>query len=657
MKKLLLSILFLTAFVFITKPASAQYVLNAADKQYKLFNYINAIDLYEQAYYKKNTLYAAEQLGKCYRLVNDYKQAESWYAIAAGMPETSADNVLQYAKALQQNMKYSEAKEQYQKYATVNKQISNKQVTSAQQKLWELSCDSALLWIKKPVAISIENKKNLNSSQSDWGAHLYQNSVVFASDRGQAGEDKESAHRPFLKFDGSKKPNRNVYGWTGNRYLRLFIEDKNQDSVRILPVNAGTEYHIGPASFTADGNEMYFTLTKIPKKPVYGKDGIATLNLEIYSCKKDSTGKWGDPVAFKYNKAEAYSNGDPFISADGNSLYFVSSMPNGMGGTDIYVSRKTQAGDWGTPENLKELNTEGNERTPVLDQAGNFFFSSDGRIGMGGLDIFVAKFSNGKNTDPVNLHYPINSSQDDFAYIQGNDQTGYLSSNRTDGIGSDDIYTFLPKKVIALWLVGKVMDAHSKQPLANAIVTLKKINGQKLKVETDSTGNYKFNLDQASDYNVRGDKTGYRSDDSSLTTRDLTVSTEIKRDLYLEQIIINKPIRIDNIYYDFDKSNIRPDAATELDKLVKIMLDNPTIWIELGSHTDSRGNDQYNQWLSQSRANSAVQYIIDRGINKNRITAKGYGESMLLNKCSNGVKCSEADHQLNRRTEFKITKF
>ena len=142
-----------------------------------------------------------------------------------------------------------------------------------------------------------------------------------------------------------------------------------------------------------------------------------------------------------------------------------------------------------------------------------------------------------------------------------------------------------------------------------------------------------------------------------MTTRDLTVSTEIKRDLYLEQIIINKPIRIDNIYYDFDKSNIRPDAAIELDKLVKIMHDNPTIWIELSSHTDSRGNDQYNQWLSQSRANSAVQYIIDRGINKNRITAKGYGESMLLNKCSNGVKCSEADHQLNRRTEFKITKF
>ncbi|MFW0718343.1 OmpA family protein [Pedobacter sp. N23S346] len=652
MKKLLLSLLFLTALILMTKPASAQYVLNAADKQYKLFNYINAIDLYEQAYKKKNTLYAAEQLGKCYRFINDYKQTESWYAIAAGMPETSVDNVLQYAKALQQNMKYTEAKEQYQKYASTNKQVTNIQL-----KLWEVSCDSALLWMKKPVAITLDNKKKLNTPQSDWGAHLYQNSVVFASDRGGAIEDKQDAHRSFLKFDGSKKPDRNIYGWTGNRYLRLFIEDKNKDSVSNLPVNAGTEYHIGPASFTADGNEMYFTLTKIPKKPVYGKDGIVTLNLEIYSCKKDSTGMWTVPTPFKYNKAEAYSNGDPFISADGNCLYFVSSMLNGMGGTDIYMSRKTKAGDWDTPENLKGLNTEGNERTPVLDQEYNFFFSSDGRIGMGGLDIFTAKILNGKIAEPVNLHYPINSSQDDFAYIKSNDQTGYLSSNRTDGIGSDDIYSFVPKQVIAFWLVGKALDRNSKKPLAHAIVTLKKINGQALKVETDETGDFKFNLDQASDYNLTGDKTGYRGDVSSLTTHNLNVSSEIKRDLYLEQIIIDKPIRIENIYYDFDKSNIRPDAAIELDKLVKIMHDNSTIWIELGSHTDSRGNDQYNQWLSQSRANSAVQYIIDRGINKNRIIAKGYGESMLLNQCSNGVKCSEADHQLNRRTEFKITKF
>jgi len=201
-----------------------------------------------------------------------------------------------------------------------------------------------------------------------------------------------------------------------------------------------------------------------------------------------------------------------------------------------------------------------------------------------------------------------------------------------------------------------VFDKKSNLPLVNAIVSLLKVNGQTLKVQTDETGKFKFNLDKESDYNLTGEKTNYRSDLTTVTTNNLTASTEIKKDLYLEKIELDKAIKLENIYYDFDRSNIRPDAAVALDKLVKILKDNPTIWIELGSHTDSRGNDQYNQWLSQSRANSAVQYIIDRGINKNRITAKGYGETMLLNKCANGIKCSEAEHQLNRRTEFKITK-
>lgn len=183
-----------------------------------------------------------------------------------------------------------------------------------------------------------------------------------------------------------------------------------------------------------------------------------------------------------------------------------------------------------------------------------------------------------------------------------------------------------------------------------------KTGGGQLKVQTEANGRYKFNLDKASDYSLTGEKTNFRSDGANVSTQHLLVSTALKQDLQLEPIVINKAIRIENIYYDFDKSNIRPDAAIELDKLVKIMQDNPTIWIELGSHTDSRGNDQYNQWLSQSRANSAVQYIIDRGISKNRITAKGYGESQLTNKCANGIACSVAEHQANRRTEFKIVK-
>lgn len=652
MGKNIYRLIFVIAILFANQTmVRAQYSLLEADKEYELYNFNKAIDLYELAYKKKPSLHAAERLAQAYSYQNDYKQAESWYAIAAAMPNTNPDNVLHYAKALQQNSKYAEAKEQYQKYIGLNKAIDAKQ-----QALWMLSCDSAGFWMKNPTTVTITNEKILNAPQSDWGAAVYGNSVVFSSDRGNSSGHKVSGNRPFLKFDGAKKPDRTVYGWTGNHYLKLYMKDKNQDSVFSFNLNANTDYHVGPASFSKDGNEVFFTLSKIPKKPVYVKGKMATVNVEIYSSKKDAEGKWGGPIPFKYNKVDDFSVGDPFITADGNTLYFVSNMPNGLGGTDIYLCKRTDGGDWELPVNLKEINTKGNERTPILDNGKDLYFSTDGRVGLGGLDIFKVQLLDGKFAEPKNLGYPTNSPQDDFAYLKTSPLTGYFASNRPGGLGSDDIYSFEEQQILTLKLIGSVFDRKNNRPLANAIVTLSKINGQTLKVQTDETGNFRFNLEKESDYNLTGEKSNYRADVASLTTINLTASTEIKRDLFLEKIELEKAIKLENIYYDFDKSNIRPDAAVELDKLVKIMKDNPTIWIELGSHTDSRGNDQYNQWLSQRRANSAVQYIIDHGIGKNRITAKGYGESKLLNSCSNGVKCPESAHQLNRRTEFKITK-
>lgn len=652
MKKSIYKFIIITVVFFASQTQlMAQYVLLEADQQYELYNFKKAIDLYEQAYQKKPTLHAAERLAQAYSYQNNYKQAESWYAIAIGMPSSSPENVLQYAKALQQNSKYTEAKEQYKKYIELNKTIDAKQ-----QNLWILSCDSARYWMNNPTKVVINNEKRLNTPQSDWGATLYEQNIVFSSDRGDIATDKTSGNKPFLKFDGAKKPDPVIYGWTGNHYLRLYQKNKDQDDVLPFDLNANTAYHVGPASFTGDGNEVFFTLTKIPKKPVYIKGKLATVNIEIYSSKKDTQGKWTIPVPFKYNKVDEYSVGDPFISADGKQLYFVSNMPNGFGGTDIYVSQRTDDGDWSLPRNLKEVNTQGNERTPILDADNSFYFSTDGRVGMGGLDIFKAQLLNGKIAEPKNLGYPTNSPQDDFAYFKTSPLTGYFSSNRADGLGNDDIYSFTVQQILSFKLSGRVFDKKSHQPLINAIVSLAGNNGQILKVQTDETGNFKFDLVQDSDYQLTAEKTNYRADVATFATNNLKASAEIKKDLYLEKIELEKAIKLENIYYDFDQSNIRPDAAIELDKLVKIMKDNPTIWIELGSHTDSRGNDQYNQWLSQRRANAAVQYIIDRGIDKNRITAKGYGEKMLLNRCANGVKCSVEEHQLNRRTAFKITK-
>ncbi|WP_343524762.1 OmpA family protein [Pedobacter sp.] len=631
--------------------ASAQYVLKDADKQYELFNYSKAIDLYEQAYKKKATLHTAERLASAYNLVYNYKQAESWYAIAAKMPGSGPENILAYAKALQHNSKYSEAKVQYLDYID-----KNKNVTEKQRAVWLASCDSALKWIRNPKKIELINQKALNSAQSDWGAVNYQGGVVLTSDRSDIDLNTRES-KPFLKFDGTKEPDKKVYGWTGNGYLKLYIKPSPNDSLQLFPVKTGTRYHVGSASFTADGKTMYFTLTRITDELERLKKQPTTVNVEIFSSTKGANGVWGEPVSFTYNNVNQYSVGDPFISADGNSLYFASNMPGGLGGTDIYVCLKTDGGAWGKPINLKEVNTEGNERSPVFDEKDNFYFSSDGRVGMGGLDVYRALKEKGKIGQIENMGYPFNSPHDDFGFSL-NEKGGivYLSSNREGGLGSDDIYTIDQNMILAFKLEGRVVDKGSSQPVAGALVTLAKVNGMALKTETDENGNYAFNLAKESEYHVSAEKTNYRSDVKSLTTIGLTTSAVLTQNLQLEAIVIDKAIKLENIYYDFDKWNIRPDAAAELDKLVKIMIDNPTIWIELGSHTDSRGKDSYNLKLSQKRAESAVEYIISRGVDKNRITAKGYGETKVLNQCTNGVNCTEEEYQLNRRTEFKIVK-
>jgi peptidoglycan-associated lipoprotein len=646
MKQSLLNLLItFLLLIALHNPVKAQYVLTEADAQFELFNYTKAIDLYEQAYKKKESLHAAERLAACYKYQSNYKQTESWFAIAMGMKDSPAENTLNYAMALQSNSKYEEARAAYQNYAALDKTVTEKQ-----KNLWISSCDSAIKWMKSPGSYNVKNERLLNSSQSDWGAAKYNDQITYASDRGHKYAGAQDKARPFLKFDGAKVPDKDLYGWTGNGYLSLYI-NHGSDSSSLFPLKSETVYHVGPATFSADGKEVYFTRTRIPGKPDY-KGNLATVNVEIYSSRMDETSKtWSAPVAFKYNNVNEWSVGDPYLTADGKRLYFVSNMPGGKGGTDIYACVKDADGNWLIPVNLTEINTAGNERSPSFDGGNNFYFSSDGYPGMGGLDIFKSQISGKAFLKPLNLGYPINSPQDDFAYAAFSDSLAYLSSNRLEGMGSDDIYSIARQILLALKLEGQVFNKKDGLPLSSALVTLKGKNNTLLKVQTDDKGFYSFKLDRNINYDLTAEKTGFRSSDTSFVT-----AVSLVKDFYLSPIELNKPIKLENIYYDFDKSNIRADAAIELDKLVKIMKDNPTIWIELGSHTDSRGDDQYNQWLSQSRANSAVQYIIERGIEKNRISAKGYGESRLLNRCANGVKCTEKEHQLNRRTEFTIVK-
>lgn len=651
MKKKLQKICFAACCILaLSGSVNAQYILKAADQQFELFNYAKAIDLYEQAFRKKESLHTAEHLAMAYAVINNYKQAESWYAIAAKMPGSKPENLLGYAKALQGNSKYREAKMQYKAYIETSKDIPK-----IQANVWLASCDSAIKWMKQPKQIEITNHKALNSQQSDWGSAEYNGATVFTSDR-TTFSSRLPGQSPFLKFDGTRMPDQKIYGWTGNGYLKLYIQASSTDSLKLFPLQTGASYHIGSASFTTDGNTMYFTMTKIPESLNRRNNKLSTVNVSIYSSVKDAGGHWGAPVAFDYNAINEYSVGDPFISGDGTSLYFSSNKPGGKGGTDIYVCLKNDAGKWGSPINLEQINTAGNERSPVIAAGSSLYFASDGHVGMGGLDVFRALKNSTGTWQVENLGYPFNSPQDDFAFSL-DEKTGmaHLSSNRSNGMGSDDIYLLDLKSVRAVELTGKVYDRINKQPVAGALVTLTKINGGSSKVETDDQGEYKFSLSAKSAYTVSAEATSFRTDAVNLGTV-YSDKMQAVQDLYLEPIELEKEIRLENIYYDFKKWNVRADAAIELDALVKVMKDNPTIWIEIDSHTDSRGHDGFNLRLSQRRAESAVEYIISKGIDKNRIEAKGYGETRLINSCANGIICSEAEHQLNRRTEFKIVK-
>ncbi|TKB98155.1 OmpA family protein [Pedobacter cryotolerans] len=648
-----ISIIVISILMLNISTSKAQYVLKEADIQFDLYNYEKAVILYTEAYQKKKTLKATERLAESYRLMQDYKQAESWYALLISTEGAKPEAHRWHAEMLKNNSKYSEAKVQYAKYATQAKNLTPAQFN--QVDVWQKSCDSAVKWMRNPNTIAIKNEKSLNSAQSDWAAVNYNGNVVFTSDRSNIGELNVRTDKPFLKFDTGKKPDKKIYGWTGNEYLKIYQKDKSIDSISLFPINAHTDYHVGATSFSKNGNEVFFTLTKIPSKVEKLKNAPSTINIEIYSSKMEN-GKWSEPIPFRYNKAQEWSVGDPYLSIDGTTLFFVSNKPGGLGGTDIYYCKRSSGGNWGEAIALSAANTAGNERSPMKDDE-NFYFSTDGSISMGGLDIFKAKITDrGVLTNIENMGYPLNSAQDDFAFNILDKTKGYFASNREGGIGSDDIYTFIEQLKLKFRLEGQVFNKETNFPLANAVVTLKHVNGTPIKTTTDENGRYKFNLEENTDYNVLAEKTEFRTANEDITTKGLNESKVIKQDLYLAQIVIGKEIRIENIYYDFDKSNIRPDASKELDKIVTVMKENPTIWIVLGSHTDSRGKDQYNQWLSQSRANSAVQYIIDRGVDKSRITAKGYGENKHVNECENGVKCSEEAHQLNRRTEFTIVK-
>lgn len=620
-----------TVAVLLLSGCAGSYFL-AGEHFYQDMAYSKAIPKLEKSISMKGFPEAKHMVADAYRQTNNSIAAEKAYKDVIALPDASAQEFFYCAQSMMKNGNYSGAKE------ILNLYLQKKSDDKVAQ-LMLASCDSVNHFMKDSAKYIVEDM-SINSGSS-MAPTYYDGGLVFTSDRNATAK---------------------TYNWTGKPFLDLYYAKDNGEgnfsAPELLKGTVNGIYHDGPATFSPDGHTMYFTRDNyVGKKEAKSTEDIVLL--KIYSASKDENGEWGSVTELPFNSND-YSCGHPAIADKGNTLYFTSNMNGGQGGTDIWRVKKD--GDkWGTPENLgAAINTAGNEMFPYMHNDSTLYYSSDGLAGMGGMDIYSSWKDGDGWTRPHNIGYPINTNHDDFGYIL--DKTGdkgYFTSNRESSDGSTDkIYRF-SKPELKFTLSGTVVYKNDQSPIQGATITLlNKKTGRKETATSDAKGEFKFELNANTDYSVSGNKDGYFSKTEEISTLGKKQSEDmiVILKMEMEKIELNKPIVLKNIYYDFDKANIRPDAALELDKLVKILNDNPSIKIELSSHTDCRGTDQYNQKLSTARAESAVKYIVSKGIASDRIKAKGYGEKMLVDTCD-CEKCTEEQHQNNRRTEFKVLGF
>jgi len=563
---ILLSIMLLSGIV---RAQEQPTIRQQADKLFERFEYFKSLGLYLKLADKKySDGELLERIADCYRNINNYSDAEKWYAKAVSYPGASDAAHYNYAEVLLRNQKFTEAKKQYQVYFTGN---------ASALKLKLAVCDSAAAWMKAKSGYAVKIEPALNSSSSDWGLAYAGDGFIFTSDR---------------KADGKVADNR-----TGNNWFKLY--QTNGTAVTSLPLTIRDglikgKYHVGPAALNATADTAYITIaTDIsPKKLTVDKSEITsqrlyTRRLQLVIAAKNGS-EWVIFENFTYNDVQRYSIGNAALSADGKVLYFTSDMEGGQGKTDIWYCTKQADGTWGKPVNCgKDINTQEEEDFPTTGNNDVLYFSSKGLPGMGGFDIFRTSLGNDKFAAPENLKYPANSTSDDFYLTTRNGLKGYLSSNREGGSGSDDIYSF------------------TNQPVDNVPAKIAKRN------------------------------------DEPVPAKPAQVTEQLQFD-------------IQTIYYDLDKSDIRLDAVPVMDKLVLLLKEYTSFKLQLSSYTDSRASVEYNMALSQRRVKAAMDYLIAHGVTENRLIPGFYGKNNLVNKCADGVNCTEAEQQMNRRTEFKL---
>lgn len=625
--------------LYITSCHTAAYYTKKGNKKFALGEYDFALQNYQSALSKGgNKAYLNYKIGESFRLSNRLTESVGYYGKAIEENPKLDTALFYYALGLKWQGNYEQSETRMKEYLEKGRSYEFK--NRAQMEL-----NSLALWeeiYKKQTGYKIKNADYLNTPGADYGVVQYdEKSIVFSSSRNMS----------------------KLYRATQTGFLDLFkytFDGFSQNSGQAVPLPKpiySEDTHEASATFNADGTMMIFA-----KSNDGDKKGRKECDLYVSYFR---AGQWSEPKLMSLNTKTSWTS-TPMLSPDGKTLYFASDRKGGNGGIDLYKASYVDT-SWTNVTNLgTKINTAGNELFPFLSTSGKFYFASDGQPGLGGLDIFRALRDSSTGALTVeNIGQPANSTSDDFAIYFGTDSTGYFSSNRPNGKGDDDIYDFKykPLYIVNFFLDGATFYKPDTAEVALDSVRIKIYKADSLVLDTLAPkGTFSTKLQKETDYKIVATKDNFFTKEQVFTTKgkipnkrdlkegvnDIRLSTKI----VMEQIIIDKEIVIENIYYDYRAWNIREDAARELDKVVKLLVDNPGITIEISSHTDSRGNDEGNMKLSQARAESAVAYIVSKGIKKERITAKGYGETAPRIK----EEKSELDFQINRRTEFKVTK-
>ncbi len=625
------------------KDSRAQAAFNAGE-------YFEAIDLYKNAVNKVSDKTQKTailfKIGECYRILGDARSAELWYKKAVREDYQDPIIYLRFGQMMLINEKYDEAKEQFKQYTELVPDDPRGSIGME-------SCDAAVNWKDNPTGYIVENMRYFSSRQRDFSPGYINESyteVYFTSTREDAtGND--------------------THGATGQNFADLFsstLDRKGKWSVPIPVESLNSEFEDGTPCISSDFTTIYFTRCKKGKNQQLG--------CQILSATANGN-DWSEPKVELEELADSVTTAHPAISPDGNTLYFVSDMPGGLGENDIWKVTRGQGGSWGKPVNMGEsINTPGNELYPFVHNDGSLYFSTDSRVGLGGLDIYKATIDETGSWKLENMKPPINSPEDDFGIVFEDDmERGFFSSSRK-GRGNDDIFSFvLPP--LEFSVSGVVRDERNDQILAGSTVKSVGSDGITVEANTGEEGSFKFMLKPGTDYVFIASQPGYLNGKERESTRGLDQSREFEVTIYLASI--TQVIELPNIFYDFAKWDLRPESMVSLDNLVETLDDNPNVTIELMSHTDSRGTPADNQELSQKRAQSVVDYLISKGIQADRLKARGYGESQpkvvdekvlaqydflelgdvltegFINQLGSAELVEKA-HQVNRRTEFRV---